>query len=181
MISKEYMDLLIKLGTDKVGHSQGSFYEHLIGTHDLLKSWGNKKSVCLAGLFHSIYGTEDFTDSTLAYERRQELQRIIGKEAEHLVYLFCTTQRRSFFNNLSALARGGQLQVLDRQAQQMIPVSKETLVNLLELEVANLIDQAPPPQQIPDSTRSTMLGICSSLTGIVSVNATDAMRKYLTC
>lgn len=37
-----------------------TFLEHLSGVADVLATWGEPESVSLAGLFHSIYGTELF-------------------------------------------------------------------------------------------------------------------------
>jgi hypothetical protein len=53
---------------------QGSFLGHLMGVEDDLAAWGCDANVTLAGLFHSIYGTEVSRPSSLfrspAPERR---------------------------------------------------------------------------------------------------------------
>jgi hypothetical protein len=36
------------------------FLSHLTGVEAVLRDWGEPEPVCLAGLFHSIYGTEGF-------------------------------------------------------------------------------------------------------------------------
>ena len=58
MIDQNHLDLLLELNTDDSQHSGGALIDHLRGTHDFLHEWGNEQAVCLAGLFHSIYGTQ---------------------------------------------------------------------------------------------------------------------------
>ena len=41
-------------------HAGVKFLEHLQGVQRVLESWGEPNAVSLAGLFHSIYGTELF-------------------------------------------------------------------------------------------------------------------------
>ena len=59
------LDLLIDLNTDSLSHSHGTLIDHLQQTYELLKQWENPQYVCLAGLFHSIYGTQIYKKQTL--------------------------------------------------------------------------------------------------------------------
>ena len=52
--------LLDRVPVKGMEHFGRPFREHLIGTHDLLDQWQNSENVCLAGLFHSVYGTKTF-------------------------------------------------------------------------------------------------------------------------
>src|SRR3546814_18378901 len=54
---------------------------------------GNPQTICLAGLFHSIYGTAHFRHATLPFSQRRVVKNLIGAEAEALAYLFCVTDR----------------------------------------------------------------------------------------
>lgn len=56
---------LLKLGTQLVFHSHASLHTHLVGVYSLLKRWGCPERVALAGLFHSIYSTDEFHDFAL--------------------------------------------------------------------------------------------------------------------
>jgi len=89
----------------------------LKGVHDLLRDWDNGTDVCLAGLFHSIYGTNTFKHQSLS--DRGELINMIGVKAELLVHIFATGDRPLFES------------VED----------KDTRLKLQEIEAANLLEQ----------------------------------------
>jgi len=111
MVAARY-EAFLRAHTKQIRHSGRDFFEHLKGTHDLLRDWGNPEYLCLAGLFHSIYGTQFFKHKTLSLEQRDALIDLIGVKAEALAYLFCTQDRRKFTDG-----------------------------ELLEIEAANLIEQ----------------------------------------
>ncbi len=108
---------LISLDANKTPHSGRTLYEHLKGVHDLLRDWDNEDHVCLAGLFHSIYGTNTFKHQSMS--DRGALIRMIGVRAELLVHYFATKDR-PFFNSIE---------------------DKDVRRNLLEIEAANLLEQ----------------------------------------
>lgn len=108
---------LISLDAHKTAHTGRTLIEHLKGVHDLLRDWGNDRDVCLAGLFHSIYGTNTFKHVSLT--DRSELVKKIGVKAEMLVNLFSTADR-PFFNKVE-----------DEKIRK----------KLLEIEAANLFEQ----------------------------------------
>jgi len=87
-------------------------YLHLKGVYDLLRDWGNPDIVCLAGLYHNVYGTRYYQQQVLSKRNRDVLRKLIGAEAEELAFRFCTETRES-----------------QRDPQ------------LLEIEAANLIEQ----------------------------------------
>lgn len=84
----------LKEKTKGFRHSRRTFYQHLKGVHDLLRDWGNPEPVCIAGLFHSVYGTPSYRHKVV--RSRKELQQLVGHEVENLVYAFCNTDRRYF-------------------------------------------------------------------------------------
>ena len=53
------------------------------------------EEVCLAGLFHSIYGTEGFQGLILGLEQRADVAEIIGERAERCVFFNCVMDRDS--------------------------------------------------------------------------------------
>ena len=81
------------LGAGEVLHKNGSLLQHLQGTWSLLQDWGNPEDVCLAGLYHSVYGTGGFEGQLLPLSQRPALRESIGQEAEELVYLFAACDR----------------------------------------------------------------------------------------
>jgi hypothetical protein len=94
----------------------------------LLRGWGAREPVCLAGLFHSIYGTVHFRHQSWPLSDRATIVNVIGDEAENLAYLFCTIDRPRVL--VEKAAAGSRAAVL---------------LDLLEIEAANLLDQGGGP------------------------------------
>ncbi len=126
------------LRTQEVRHSGRDFYTHLKGTHDLLQEWKNPEPICLAGLFHSIYGTWHFRYKAFPIESRHIIRDLIGEEAEFLAYVFCVTERPKEF-----VVHGGlpEIAIKDHYANNLIRLSRVELRKLLEIEAANLLEQ----------------------------------------
>lgn len=55
------------------------FGDHLRAVQRLLQAWGMPEAITLAGLFHSIYGTEGFQDFQLSLDRRDDVKKLIGE------------------------------------------------------------------------------------------------------
>ena len=71
----------------------GHFFAHLTGNEECVRSWqkedGNElypDSVCHAALAHSLYGTQGFQAFQFPIERRPQIQQLLGKRAELIVY-----------------------------------------------------------------------------------------------
>jgi hypothetical protein len=139
MVEEKYRAFLMEqLRVQDVRHTGRSFYAHLKGTHDLLRDWDNPEPVCVAGLFHSIYGTWHFCHKAFPIENRSTLANLIGKEAEFLAYVFCVTERPKVF--LDNVGRS-KISIHDHYANEPIHLSRTDLNKLLEIEAANLIEQ----------------------------------------
>ena len=131
----ELIGLLIDLNTDSRSHTQGTLIEHLEQTYELLKQWNNPNYVCLAGLFHSIYGTQIYKQQSLGLDKRDLIKNAIGIEAEYLAYLFCIMDRTNFYNNLDSS------RVRNLQDGSNILISEKSKRNLCEILVANELEQ----------------------------------------
>jgi hypothetical protein len=102
---KKLEGVLQSIGTSGYPHTNGrSLYDHLTGTRDILRCWSQPFWIQTAGLFHSIYSTDVHSRQVLDMGEREQLQSLIGKRAEQLVYLFHKLPRRSFFDRLSELS-----------------------------------------------------------------------------
>jgi hypothetical protein len=75
--------------------THGSFDDHLRGTCTVLERWGYSEPVCLAGLFHSIYGTEGFQGLVLSLSQRGDVAELIGARAECAAFFNCVMDRDS--------------------------------------------------------------------------------------
>ncbi|MBN6150788.1 hypothetical protein JR065_10580 [Xanthomonas sp. AmX2] len=132
----ELLEYLQILRSDQVPHSGRTLLEHLAGTYSILQSWSCPPAVGAAGLFHSVYGTNVFALRRLDVADRSLVVRMIGAQAERLVYLFCVSNRPDAF--LEAFDTGV---LRHRDTGELISVEAEALGGLIEIECANLIEQ----------------------------------------
>jgi SM-20-related protein len=113
------IDFLIEREAHEIAHTGGrSLLRHLRSTYEWLKTGGESEDVCLAGLFHSVYGTSTFKTVLIPDTERDLVREQIGEHAEDLVYRFHQIDRPECFLDGS---------VRDEE--------------LLAIEVANLNDQ----------------------------------------
>lgn len=139
MVEERYRKFLVDdVQADRIGHDSVNLYSHLAGTYRLLQEWGNPIHVCLAGLFHSIYGTVHFRRRAVPLSARPRLRTLIGEEAERLAYIFCVTDRPAAF--LSEWRKPEHV-LYDRYLKDQIVLNRQELLWLLEIEAANLIEQ----------------------------------------
>jgi hypothetical protein len=127
-------------GAETIAHNMGSLLSHLIGTQKLLESWNVPQSVSYAGLFHSVYGTEVFSQATIPSSLRPEVRALIGDRAEQLAFLFGVMDRLSLFDNLFD---PGPRVILSRFDESRIDIDENTFRDLCTLLVANWLEQRP--------------------------------------
>ena len=84
---KKAFDFFIATFKD-LDHSNTGYLNHSIGVFNILKEMGASDHVCLAGLYHSVYGTDSYQQNIPL--DRNELKNIIGEYAENLVFNFCS-------------------------------------------------------------------------------------------
>ena len=134
-----HIALLEELQAHVTSHSRRTLLAHLKGTHALLVEWENPPAVCVAGLFHSIYGTYLFDRHSADMSMRGRIRDAIGAEAERLVYVFCVTDRRCFYEHLGE----SSVRLRDIVHDRNLDLDGESLAALIEIEVANVLDQIP--------------------------------------
>jgi Domain of unknown function (DUF6817) len=145
--AQQAVALLEEVGAEDTEHPSGTLLQHLQGTYEVLDSWGCSEAVCLAGLYHSIYGTEVFQTTTIPLDARARVQGAIGDEAEELAFLFCVMRRSSLYANLE---RGGPYTVMSRDGGTIELSGLEQFADLLTLDVANRLEQL---DRTPTSSR----------------------------
>jgi hypothetical protein len=118
----------------------GVLLPHLIGTFRLLKNWGCPKHLCLAGLFHSIYGTEVFKPTTVSLDDRELIRYAIGNDAEQVAYLYSTATRGSLYENLN---HGEPYSVIDFRNDTPVAIARTVMMDLIVLDLANTLEQLP--------------------------------------
>jgi len=159
-----HIELLTSLRTHDHYHSERSLYDHLLGTWTLLKRWDHPDTVCTAGLFHSIYGVHTRharADRFTRFGGRDAIRVVIGSEAERLVYLFCSLPRGDYLTT-----RPTGVCVAEQQA-------------LIEIEVANLIEQTPRIPRFFEQTQTEIIERLPAAMASMSPQARAASRLLL--
>jgi hypothetical protein len=116
--------------TEKLPHSNRSFWDHLYNTGYLLWKLGEPEYISDAGLYHSIYDTAYYKAGLNI--TREQVKELIGEKAENLVYIFCNLENRT-----DAL--------LNRQ-----DIPKDIHLDLLKIEYANIIEQNREPDNFKE-------------------------------
>lgn len=128
----EIVRILEIYGAFKVNHTGRSLGDHLLNTYEILVNMNAPESACIAGAFHSIYGTNVFKNRIVTYEDRNNIQSLITPEAENLVYIFSTTNRPRGFETGN---------IISSYTGEIIEIDSETLEMLRLVEIANLMEQ----------------------------------------
>jgi hypothetical protein len=89
------------LGAADLAHPGGTLLAHLQRVERQLAEWGARPALRLAGLCHACYGTDGFPDALLPPGHRAELAAVIGAEAEALVYLYGSCDRKAAYPALA--------------------------------------------------------------------------------
>jgi len=131
---------LRKANTEGMPHTDRGLLDHLLGTRQLLVEWEARPALCDAGLFHSVYGTEYYELKAIPLTMRNEVQQLIGDEAESLVWLFCMIRRETLFQNLG---REGDFRVQHRLTDEWLPLTKIQFQDLFTLALANSLEAFP--------------------------------------
>ena len=107
-----YVKTLVPPDLDHTGAAP--FDQHLLGVMSVLSSWSQPRYLQVAGLFHSIYGTEGFQGHATPYSLRDAVRDKIGRDAEQFAYWFCVIDRQTVDKSLPSLqgearrGRGGR-------------------------------------------------------------------------
>ena len=165
--------LLDGLPIRNIEHLGRPLREHLVGTHRLLDRWGNPEHVCLAGLFHSIYGTKSFPAAAVATESRERVRRTIGEDAESLVFIFGMSDRK----RLLLENRSAPYYWVDYRSGERTEVASEVLNELVEIEVANFTEQMLFLTEAPESVFQDMRHRFETTTSCMSVGAREAFCR----
>jgi hypothetical protein len=167
---------LAALGADALPHVDGSLAAHLQGTHALLQSFGNRDALCLAGLYHAVYGTAGFRPSLVDVADRRYIADIIGTEAEELAYLYGACDRSTFHPRI-----GGrdQCRFADRFNGDERTITLEALRDFCELTVANELELASRNTKFRARYGSELRQFFERMNGLLTPAATRACQTML--
>jgi hypothetical protein len=134
------LQFLRNANTEGMPHSDRGLLDHLIGTRQLLVEWDARPALSDAGLFHSVYGTEYYELQAVPLTMRNDVQQLIGDEAESLAWLFCMIRRESLLENPGPQ---GELRVQHRLTDEWLPLTRSQFQDLLTLTFANTLEAYP--------------------------------------
>lgn len=136
----EIINALERFGVSATEHGQTTLISHLKGTYEILKKWNCNQEISIAGLCHSIYGTESFLKVPATLDNRKYVQDLIGIRAEKLTYLFGAHQKESLWKNLD---RDSNFIIVDRFLNIEVKISDQELSELITITLANWLEQRP--------------------------------------
>lgn len=126
------------IGLADVRHTHEDLLAHLVGTYRQLAGQRLPEHIQLAGLFHSIYGTEGFPRQTITLAQRPNVRRLIGTDAEQLVYKYCAMSYASLQRSVEE--RRPLLE--DRFTGRPMALTESTFEDLLWIKLADAAEQA---------------------------------------
>jgi len=173
----EHYRRLLALGADEFPHVAGSLAPHLLRTASLLQQWGNRPALCLAGLYHAVYGTDGIRGSLVALEHRSAIAGIIGSEAESVAYLYGACDRDAFHPRIGT---GAPLQFVDRFTLSEYPIQDTALRDFCELTLANELDLVQSSDAFSIKHRGELARLAGQMREFVSANAHDACLSIAT-
>ena len=141
---QEMVQFLKDLGTDDIPHSGKPFIAHLISVFNDLKRWGADQDICRAGLFHSIYGTQEFQRFCFSTEQRDQVKELIGERAEWIAFLNCFMEREDF----DSIFIGGKpdRHVINRETGEVYQMESQDFDDLGFMHLCDWLEQVPRSQ-----------------------------------
>lgn len=151
-------EVLNSIGADAVRHGSRSLSDHLRGTYRVLRKWGVRDAVAVAGMFHSIYSTESFGHQTVPLDRRPLVQELIGQEAERLAFLFAASPRNSLRQAIRAIPESGRTVNfnLKHRFQGVEKLTMKEFWDLLTIDAANTAEQSETVTGLPSIWLSSL-------------------------
>jgi hypothetical protein len=135
----DHYERLAALGAGEFAHVAGTLAPHLRETAALLARWGNREALCMAGLYHAVYGTAGIHGALVAPAQRAVIADAIGAEAEAIVYLYGACDRDAFHPRIGT---PHEARFVDRFSGSEYPISQSALDDFCELTIANEFELA---------------------------------------
>jgi hypothetical protein len=138
---KRLTDYLLGLGIDQVPHTEKTYLGHLVNVYRLMEKCGCTDELCRAGMFHSIYGTQQFQGFKLPLEQRPEVRELIGARAEQLAYLNCAMDRPTF--DRAVMRCEAPYRFTDRLSGAEVELPPADFEDLCRVHLFDWLEQAP--------------------------------------
>jgi Aspartyl/Asparaginyl beta-hydroxylase len=158
---------LMRLRASVARHANGrTLLQHLMGTMSILRAWSQPLYVQVAGLFHSVYSTDAYNETILDITKRENLQKVIGRKAERLVYCFSVMSSADFLEAVLTQPRyGGPMQLRTRAGSGVdeLMLEPREIVDLAMITAANRAEQLCDESGAPSAWLSQVSRICHFL------------------
>ena len=138
---KQLTDFLVNLGIETVPHTEKTYLAHLIAVYRIMETHGCTQELRRAGMFHSIYGTQQFQGFKLPLEKRDDVQALIGERAERLGYINCAMYRLSFDAALDQAE--GPYRFTDRITGAEVVLDRADFDDLCRVHLFDWVEQVP--------------------------------------
>jgi hypothetical protein len=154
-------DFLLGLGIAEMSHTGKTYLGHLLAVHRMMLDQGCDPDVCRAGVFHSIYGTEEFQRFQLPLDRRAEVRAVIGERAERLAYLNCAMDRASF--DAALRHPDAPYPMRDRFTGGEVLIGRDDFDDLCRVHLYDWLEQVPRSRRGYGYRRDAYRGIAARL------------------
>jgi hypothetical protein len=168
-------EALASRGAAAIAHPGGTLLDHLERVHALLREWGARPTVRIAGLCHAWYGTDGFQPALGDLRHRAELAAISGAEAERLVYFYASCDRRFSYPHLAK--REGPFK--DRFTGTVLRPPLRLRRDFAELTAANELDIAAVNPELRARHGQDLLRLFTSWQALLSDAARQAVLTTL--
>jgi Domain of unknown function (DUF6817) len=158
---KKLTDFLVNLGVERVEHTKKTYLAHLIGVYRFMEARGCNAELCAAGMFHSIYGTQQFQGFKLSLDDRPKVRALIGERAERLAYLNCAVDRPTLDRSVGQTE--GPYRIGDRLTGEEVTLSREDFDDLCRIHLYDWLEQAPRSRFGWDYRRAAYRGMAERL------------------
>jgi hypothetical protein len=172
----EKFEALKSLGAGDFEHLNGTLIAHLKGTRDILINWDASSVLYDAGLYHAAYGTDGFNESLVSVTQRNDIAELIGKEAEELVYLYCSCDREYVFPKIGL---SQHVKFKNRFSGYESSLSNRQSKQFCELTVANEMELVCNSQGFKDEYGDGLLKLFEAMKVFLSSKAIQAYRREL--
>ncbi|MFJ6721769.1 MULTISPECIES: DUF6817 domain-containing protein [unclassified Streptomyces] len=181
--TEQYRDDLVRLGLHKVAHQDETLLDHMFRACAILRDMKAGDHVCLAGLFHGVYGTEGLHNDnveSIPQDKRVEVRAVVGPRVEEMIYRFSVMNYASLGKSFRNIMRPkGQPALKDRRTGEDIPLDREQFEDLLRLKLGDVL--AHMPQQVGHShlnLPAEYAGFWQIAAEYLGQDAVDTWNKY---
>ncbi|MCT2594059.1 hypothetical protein LHJ74_29835 [Streptomyces sp. N2-109] len=167
--------LLREFGAESIAHPGGTLLTHLERVQARLTTWKARPALQLAGLCHAFYGTDGFPTALLPLDRRNDLAAVIGAEAEAIVYLYASCDRKATYPALNK----ADAPFHDRFTGRSHMPGPQLRRDFTELSAANELDLAIADSAFRDKWGPQLLALFTGLQDSLSAHAWLECRTAL--